>query len=199
MKQTTSRRKDRPTAAAAGILFAALLFALAAGLPQARDTAPLFGDDGYRIARFMAQVPASVPGGVRVTTAEVEALLSAGDVVLIDVLPAPPRPDNLPRTSLWLPPVRRNLPGSTWLPNTGYGRLSDELADYFSRHLKRLSGDRPDAKLVFYCLADCWMSWNAAKRAAALGYTQVYWYADGTGGWEAAGLPLEKSEPAPME
>ena len=186
-------------AAAARIVFPALAFALAAGLPQAREAERLFSDDGYRIAGFMAPVPASVPGGVRVATEEVQALLTEGGVVLVDVLPAPPRPDNLPPTSLWLPPVRRNLPGSTWLPNTGYGRLSDELANYFSRHLGRLSGGRRDVKLVFYCLADCWMSWNAAKRAAALGYTQVFWYADGTDGWAAAGLPLERSEPAPTE
>ena len=147
----------------------------------------------------MAQVPASVPGAVRVTTEEVQALLAADDVVLIDVLPAPPRPENLPPTSLWLPPVRRNLPGSTWLPNVGYGRLSDGLERYFSRELERLAGGRPDRAVVIYCLADCWMSWNAAKRAAALGYTQVYWYADGTDGWAAAGLPLQRSEPFPME
>jgi rhodanese-related sulfurtransferase len=43
------------------------------------------------------------------------------------------------------------------------------------------------------------MSWNLAKRLAALGYTRVYWYPDGTTGWEAAGLPLEPSLPMPEE
>ena len=45
--------------------------------------------------------------------------------------------------------------------------------------------------LVFYCLANCWMSWNAAKRALSLGYPNVAWYRDGTDGWLAASLPLE--------
>ena len=50
--------------------------------------------------------------------------------------------------------------------------------------------------LLFYCLRDCWMSWNAAKRAIALGYT-VAWYPDGTDGWQDAGLPLSAAVPAP--
>ncbi len=52
--------------------------------------------------------------------------------------------------------------------------------------------------MVFYCLAECWMSWNAAKRAIALGYRQVIWYPEGTDGWAAAGLPLSVTEPEPM-
>jgi rhodanese-related sulfurtransferase len=39
------------------------------------------------------------------------------------------------------------------------------------------------------------MSWNAAKRAIGLGYRNVIWYPDGTDGWAAAGLPLERREP----
>ncbi len=35
------------------------------------------------------------------------------------------------------------------------------------------------------------MSWNAAKRALALGYQNVAWYPDGTDGWHEAGLPLQ--------
>ena len=41
------------------------------------------------------------------------------------------------------------------------------------------------------------MSWNAAKRALTYGYSQVYWFPEGTDGWDAAGLPLEPSEPEP--
>jgi PQQ-dependent catabolism-associated CXXCW motif protein len=49
--------------------------------------------------------------------------------------------------------------------------------------------------VVLYCLADCWMSWNAAKRALAIGYSNVAWYREGTDGWVAAGLPLEEATP----
>ena len=49
--------------------------------------------------------------------------------------------------------------------------------------------------LVIYCKAGCWMSWNAAKRAIAYGYSNVLWFPDGTDAWAAAGLPTEPSEP----
>jgi rhodanese-related sulfurtransferase len=39
------------------------------------------------------------------------------------------------------------------------------------------------------------MSWNAAKRAAQYGYSQVYWYPDGSDGWEKAGLSLAEARP----
>jgi coenzyme PQQ precursor peptide PqqA len=42
------------------------------------------------------------------------------------------------------------------------------------------------------------MSWNAAKRALALGYRNVVWYPEGSDGWAAAGLPLQAAEPEPM-
>ena len=37
------------------------------------------------------------------------------------------------------------------------------------------------------------MSWNAAKRALALGYGNVAWFPDGTDAWEALGLPLSQA------
>ena len=60
---------------------------------------------------------------------------------------------------------------------------------------RRPAGGNHDRMLVFYCLANCWMSWNAAKRAIALGYTHVAWYPDGTDGWAADHLPLELRPP----
>ena len=55
--------------------------------------------------------------------------------------------------------------------------------------------------IVIYCLRDCWMSWNAAKRAMTMGYRNVVWYPDGTDGWEDALLTLApcKAEPRPGE
>jgi PQQ-dependent catabolism-associated CXXCW motif protein len=168
-------------------------------LAVAEEPAPLFSADGYRIAAFMAPVPQSLPGAVTVGTTVVRAILEAGGAALVDVLPAPNRPEGLPPTALWMPPERRNIPGSAWLPNVGYGRLSDELEGYFRDNLGRLTGGSLDTKIVIYCLADCWMSWNAARRAVSYGYTAVYWYPDGTTGWEAAGLPLETGVPVPMD
>ncbi len=87
------------------------------------------------------------------------------------------------------------MPGSIWLPDTGYGALAPVMQQYFEHGLEQASGGNRDRMLVFYCLANCWMSWNAAKRAIALGYRHVAWYPDGTDGWAADHLPLEPRTP----
>lgn len=177
-----------------------LAYALSPALVAiAEESAPLFSADGYRIAELQAPVPQALPGAVTVGTTAVRSILEAGGAALVDVLPAPNRPEGLPPTALWMPPERRNIPGSAWLPNVGYGRLSDDLEEYFRANLDRLTGGHLDRRIVIYCLADCWMSWNAARRAASYGYTAVYWYPDGTTGWKAAGLPLETGVPVPMD
>ena len=169
--------------------------------PLSADRQAFFSPEGYRLSEFRSPVPASLPGAQVVNTDEVRRLLSTPDArpTLIDVLPAPIRPEGLPATSLWLPPDHNSLPGAIWLPNVGFGRLSDALDDYFRNNLERVTGGDRNRPLVIYCQADCWMSWNAAKRAMQdYGYTRVYWYPEGTTGWEAAGLPLEQIQPVPM-
>ena len=61
---------------------------------------------------------------------------------------------------------------------------------------KTLGGDRAKL-LVIYCLRDCWMSWNAAKRVLSMGYANVAWYPDGTDGWTDMLLPVTEAQPAP--
>jgi PQQ-dependent catabolism-associated CXXCW motif protein len=151
--------------------------------------------EGYRLDDYRARTPATVAGGVVLDTDAAHQLWESGTAVWIDVLPAPRRPENLPASALWMPLPHRDIPGSVWLPDIGRGTLSPELEAYFRDHLEAATGRRRDAPVVFYCLADCWMSWNAAKRAASWGYTQVYWYRDGTDGWEAAKLPMAGAKP----
>ena len=150
---------------------------------------------GYRMADFRAPVPATLEGADVLSTEALEALIEAEQPLLIDVMPAPRKPED---TGLWLPPKRDNIPGSHWLANTGYGELSDEFSVFFEQELAALTAEDPGRRLVFYCEADCWMSWNAAKRALELGYDNVAWYPLGTDGWKAAGLPLARSEPEEM-
>jgi len=154
--------------------------------------------DGYRMEAFRAPVPATLAGATVDTTESVKALIDGGEVVLIDVLPRPPRPAALPEDTIWRPKSRHNIPGTVWLANTGFGALSEEAEHYFRSNLERLTGGDKSRALVIYCQADCWMSWNAAKRAVGYGYSNVHWYPDGTDGWTAAGLPVEKSEPLPV-
>jgi len=152
---------------------------------------------GYRLEDYRAPVPATVAGGKAIGTAEAEALWREHRALFVDVLPAPRRPENLPPETLWRPVPRRDIPGSLWLPEVGRGVLSSEFDAYFRDSLERASNGNKAAPTVLYCLADCWMSWNATKRAAAYGYTQLYWYRDGTTGWEAAQLPTAEATPAP--
>jgi PQQ-dependent catabolism-associated CXXCW motif protein len=151
---------------------------------------------GYRLEDYRAAVPLTVAGGEAIDTAQALALWQARRAVFVDVLPAPRRPDALPAETLWKPVPRRDIPGSLWLPEVGRGALSIEVDAYFRDGLARATRGDKAAPIVLYCLADCWMSWNATKRAASYGYTQLYWYRDGTTGWEAAQLPLEEAMPA---
>lgn len=153
---------------------------------------------GYRLSHYRAPTPAELPGAQRVDARQLAARLqTAPRPLLIDVLPAGRLTDS-DGVSHWLPNApRRNLPGSVWLPNVGHGEPEPAMADWFARELARLSAGNRDAPLVFYCLRDCWMSWNAGKRALALGYRQVLWFADGSDGWQEAGLPLEDAAPLP--
>jgi len=150
----------------------------------------------YRTDDYRAPVPATVAGGRAIATDEAERLWREKRAVFVDVLPAPRRPEGLKPDALWKPLPRRDIPGSVWLPDVGRGALAEPLDAYFRSALERATGGSKSAPLVLYCLADCWMSWNATKRAAAYGYTQLFWYRDGTTGWEAAALPMEEATPA---
>jgi PQQ-dependent catabolism-associated CXXCW motif protein len=153
--------------------------------------------EGYRLDDYRAPTPNTVPGALTLGTEEAYRLWQSGAAVWIDVLPAPRRPENLPQQALWKPMPRRNIPGSLWLPDVGRGLLSPELEAYFRGHLEAATQGRLDRPVAFYCLAQCWMSWNAAKRAASWGYSHLYWFRDGIDGWDAAMLPTEDAVPLP--
>ena len=160
-------------------------------------TAEVPEPEGYRLDNYRAPVPATLRGAKVIGTDEAEAIWRSHAAGFVDVLPRPPRPRDLPAGTLWRDKPRANIPGSIWLPDTGYGELASSMADYFARGLDKAShGDRA-RMLVLYCLADCWMSWNAAKRALSLGYSNVAWYPEGTDGWSAAGLPQQDATPEP--
>ena len=146
---------------------------------------------------FRTPVPCTLAGATVVSTEALRLRLERDPPLLVDVLPSPRRPEGLAEGTLWLPPVRSNIPGTVWLPNTGFGELPVEEEAYLRTNLERLTGGDRARSIVFYCLAECWMSWNAARRAVEWGYGSVIWYPDGTDGWEAAGLPLAESSPVP--
>lgn len=154
---------------------------------------------GYRTHDYLAPTTCTLAGARVLSTQELVRLRAESQLVLIDVLPSPRRPAALAPDAIWLPKPRANIPGSVWLPNVGFGVLPVEEERYFSSSLERLSAGNRDCPLVFYCLLDCWMSWNAAKRALEWGYTTVYWYPAGTDGWSMAGRALAPSQPVPAQ
>jgi PQQ-dependent catabolism-associated CXXCW motif protein len=153
--------------------------------------------DGYRLEDYRTPTPATLQGAVVIGTQEAEKLWRSRTASFVDVLPRPPRPRNLPEGTLWRDKPRADIPDSIWLPDTGYGELAPSMADYFAKGLEKATGGDRARLIVLYCLADCWMSWNAAKRALSLGYSNVAWYREGTDGWLAAGLPLTDAAPEP--
>jgi len=152
---------------------------------------------GYRTDNYRSPVPATLAGARVLTTKEAEAIWRSRSAVFIDVLPRPPKPANLPAGTIWRDRPRLNIPGSIWLPDTGYGALAPVTEEYLRSGLARASGGDHAKLLIIYCQADCWMSWNTAKRALSYGYANVAWYPEGTDGWQNADLPLADSQPEP--
>jgi PQQ-dependent catabolism-associated CXXCW motif protein len=174
------------------IILAAWVFAIQA---NAQGSVP--EPDGYRTDNYRAPVPATLAGVRVLTTAETDTIWRAGTAVFIDVMPRAPKPSNLPAGTVWRDKPRLNIPGSVWLPDTGYGKLAEITESYLRRGLARASGGNKAALVVFYCQENCWMSWNAAKRVLSWGYPNVAWYPEGTEGWERANLPVVEAQPEP--
>lgn len=155
---------------------------------------------GFRMERYRAPVPASIPGGQVLTTADVQHLLAQrasgnDNTVFIDVYP--PRgmgPD--PIDGSWIiTEEHQTIDGSIWLPEVGRGYLEPGHEDYFRRNLVTATQGDTSLPVLFFCTADCWQSWNAAVRAIQWGYTQVLWYPVGTDGWQEAGESLVDVQP----
>ncbi|SDS85655.1 PQQ-dependent catabolism-associated CXXCW motif protein [Pseudomonas oryzae] len=175
----------------AAVLCLLLLFAL---LPARAGEEQLFSVDGYRLDRYRSPTPTSVEGAQTIDTLTLQRMLeSSQPPLLIDVFRRP-----------WLhgqfvgDEPHQNIPGSLWLANVGEGRLEAQWQDYFAHYLDQASGGDRARALVLYCKSDCWLSWNASRRAAALGYTRLYWYRDGIDAWQQAGLPVQDATPAPL-
>lgn len=178
--------------------FSLLLAAIALASTAYAAPACVEEPKNYRAKNFRAPVPCTIAGGRVISVSEVQRWIAEQHAVPIDVLPSPRRPDNLPDGTVWKPRPRKNIPKSVWLANTGFAVLPVEEEVYFRENLSRLTAGDPQRPLIFYCLADCWMSWNAAKRAIDWGYSAVMWFPEGTDGWADAELPLVDAEPVPL-
>lgn len=195
-----NRKKSQRMFAMAGLaaMFAGVVLlghsAFAAGDGVVKEPAD------YRMTDYRSPVPETVTGGRVVDGAEAEKLwakTAEPGAVFIDVFPQAPKPPNLPEGTVWRTPKRTSIEGAHWLPNVGYGVLSPPIETYFRDGMERLTQGDKSRAVVFFCLRNCWMSWNAAKRAAEWGYSNVIWFPDGLDAWEEFDLATVKLEPEP--
>ncbi|GAA6213094.1 hypothetical protein NBRC116602_28350 [Hyphomicrobiales bacterium 4NK60-0047b] len=161
------------------------------------DEPPLEPDD-YRMNKYREMVPATLKGATVVNSVEAKELYEKKKTLFIDVMPYIPKPPNLPKTMIWREKTRKNIEGSSWLANVGYGALPPEMTTYFKSNLTKLTSGNFSYPLLFYCQQQCWMSWNAAKRALEYGYSSVYWFPRGTDGWLEIGGKVKKAIPVPL-
>lgn len=151
----------------------------------------------YRMELYDDLVPATLQGAKTVSAAQVKALQESQRAVVIDVIPEHRKPEFLPENQLWIPVPHKGVPNAVWLPDIGFGALSEVTEQYFQSHLKDATAGDLNHPVVFYCRSDCWMSWNAAKRALTYGYTNVYWFRDGIDDWFFEGFDFAILKPAP--
>ena len=133
-----------------------------------------------RVANVHAPTPQAIPGARVIRTDALRERLRAPEAarpLLFDVLGGE---------------AHASLPGAIWLPGAGRGEsYTDTTQAQLARVLQAVTEGDTGRALVFFCQGtQCWLSYNAALRAVALGYRDVYWYRGGIEAWLAANEPL---------
>lgn len=164
-------------------MFAAFLLALA--VP---GDAGLFDPvTGYRIASYRGVIREAPPGVRRFSDVDAARAHERGEVLFVDVTPADGAVRD-PASGAWrLAEPHDTIPGAHWFPEAGRGPANPVVDQWFVDGLKRLTHGSRRRPIVAFCLADCWMSWNASWKIRRLGYRDVGWYANGIDGWRDMG------------
>ena len=135
-----------------------------------------------RTGDYHGPTPLTIPGGRVVRTTEISSMLSGpSPPYLIDVLGGQ---------------GHRTIRGAFWLRGAGAGDLSTEEARRFGDAVAKFAAGDKGRPIVFFCAdRECWLSYNAALRAIAAGYTNIMWYRGGIAAWLHAGEPMSQAEP----
>lgn len=153
---------------------------------------------GFRISRYRAPVSEPPEGVRRISIDGLDDLVTRHGALLVDVTPAEGGSVD-PVTGRWrLLRQRENIPGSTWLPEVGRGVLDADMDAYLRRELERMTAGDRMRPIIVYCQSDCWMAWNALKRATDLGYRRLYWYPEGVDGWRDHDRAFAPAVPVPV-
>ena len=186
--------KNGPRAAAAQVLACAMLILAGGAYAQSAAGASGYADEArdwgvaptnrLRQQPYHGPTPLTIPGAQVVQTRELQAMLASADPpVLIDVLSDA---------------GHLTLAGTAWISGAGRGtNFFDPVQSVLEQLLAKLThGDKARAMVFFCASSQCWLSYNAALRAAAAGYDKVYWYRGGIEAWTAAGLPTGRTADA---
>lgn len=172
---------------------AGLIFLMTAGIVHAQQPAagPYFADEDkdwgvaassqLRLQPYHAPTPKDIPGAQVVSTGQLLAMLTSADPpLLIDVLSGE---------------GHLTLAGAKWIAGAGRGsNFLDPVQSLLAQLLGQLTGGNKAKPVVFFCAnAQCWLSYNAALRAAVAGFSKVFWYRGGIDSWVEAGLPTAKT------
>jgi len=148
-KQRKSAKPVKPFACLPLLFFAAVIAIADTAIPE---------PDGYRMEDYDAPVPDGLSGATRVTALDVKKLQTEKNALVVDVIPEHRKPDFLPENQIWIPVPHKGLVGALWLPDVGFGALSEVTERYFRSHLEKATKGNVDHPVVFYCRIDCWMS-----------------------------------------
>ena len=135
-----------------------------------------------RTVGYHGPTPRQIPGGKVITTGELRKLMEREPrPYVIDVLGGG---------------VHRTIAGAFWMLGSGPGDMSKDEEERFAKAIAAFAGGDKGRAMVFFCVDnECWLSYNAALRAIALGYTNVMWYRGGIAAWRAAGNMMAQSDP----
>jgi PQQ-dependent catabolism-associated CXXCW motif protein len=150
---------------------------------------------GYRVASYRGVVPAPPPGVERLDDAGAERAYTAGRALFLDFTPAAGAVRDPDSGAYRVAEPHDTIPGAHWFPEAGRGPMNPEIDRWLSEGLTRLTHGSHRRPIVAFCLADCWMSWNASWKIRRLGYRNVAWYANGIDGWRELGRPLSPATP----
>jgi PQQ-dependent catabolism-associated CXXCW motif protein len=127
-------------------------------------------------ATLHGPTPTRIPGGEVITTDRVIGLVQQNmqgqkAALVFHVLGPGPR-----------------VPGAeNAAPASQAGSFNDATQQEFGRYLQQVTGGDKAKPMLFYCQnTQCWMSYNAALRAIAMGYSRVLWYRGGIEAWQQA-------------
>lgn len=161
------------------LLAAALAAACGAARGDENEDFGVAATETLRLEDHASPTPLEIRGAKRLSTAEVFERLArpaAARPLLFDVVGD----------------VHPSLPGAVWLPGAGRGEsFEDGVQERLAETLALLTHGDKAREIVFFCAGErCWLSYNAALRAARLGYTEIGWYRGGVRAWTAAGYSV---------